>query len=389
MLCACVTAPCLTLTRGYRSPPWLPLLHPTPPHTGPRLPLPLSFACPLLQLASSFKDGGRVEESIAVYRAALRLISRTGDVGNGGGGTITRASGGGGNWNSGMTTGRRRSSGSNPTINDTSSRSSSNGNAYYKRYGGGGTSGIGSASCLILPHAPSGSTDGSPTLALSTASASPYTQLASDAWCNLIHARMLLCDWRTRHSDFRALNVLLRRLLRASLCDRPGVADVDSVFSSDGDDRHGDDDDSGDLHVPGAAAANVQPKPLHQKQKHLPGTIVPAVQPFHSLVYPMTLAQMQVRGCVLVCRMMMFSLPLSRSAFGSSILCLVLLLLYLRPNRAFDHESTTATAILYSTLPVAAPGPGLRFPCIPHRQDAASAALPSPTAAAMGAETAT
>lgn len=84
-----------------------------------------------------------------------------------------------------------------------------------------------------------------------------------DAFANLVHSLVLICDWSTRRADFIMLASIMRQQIGAIL----------------GPDTHPDAaDSSGDGHS--ALAALGVP-------------LLPSVQPFHSLVFPLTLRQMQ------------------------------------------------------------------------------------------------
>jgi len=78
-----------------------------------------------------------------------------------------------------------------------------------------------------------------------------------DAFSNLVHSLVIVCDWRRRSDSFRRLSELIKRQIGAALPDSSPSGGADGK-------------------VPTGASA-----------------VLPSVQPFHSLVYPMGLRQMQ------------------------------------------------------------------------------------------------
>lgn len=76
-----------------------------------------------------------------------------------------------------------------------------------------------------------------------------------DAFSNLIHSLVLVCDWRTREEDFSRMTDLLEDQVRAAMAHSAAVNGASGT----------------------EVAVTVPP--------------LPAVQPFHALVYPLTLTQ--------------------------------------------------------------------------------------------------
>lgn len=96
-----------------------------------------------------------------------------------------------------------------------------------------------------------------------------------DAFANLAHARMLICDWTSRMQDFETVKAHMATQMEAVL---PGGAQPNAYAP------HG-------RLPPEVAAAQRLPANLPHTAASIP--VLPSVQPFHSLVYPLSLAEMK------------------------------------------------------------------------------------------------
>jgi hypothetical protein len=108
-----------------------------------------------------------------------------------------------------------------------------------------------------------------------------------DAVANLVHCLVLVCDWRTRTADFRRLRVLLRRQIDAML--GPDT-DPEATRRTSGSEAGGT-TANGTAHDTVARGTTAAVPPASPAA---PTTaLLPSVQPFHSLVYPLSLRTMQ------------------------------------------------------------------------------------------------
>jgi len=144
-----------------------------------------------------------------------------------------------------------------------------------------------------------------------------------DAYSNLVHSLFIVCDWRQRTRLLHGLFGILHQQLRASLpehaaCPVPGTtasddpshgARANALFAA----RTEQEAAAAAVRLPpGTVLGPVLPGPHHI----IPGHVLPCVQPFHSLVYPLDAREMRELARCYAARAVLTARAVGQPAFA-------------------------------------------------------------------------